>query len=230
MAPTTPPGDACLNLRHELVGSIHTLVGAVELLLTTRLTARQLRYVNVCKRSAERLITLSRKVSARAEERSFERMVIDDLAKLGVMHLPKPVTRTQLIAAVRSVGGTRRLNILAADDSPDSCALVAQFLKRTAKRVDIVNDGLSAFQKYQQGKYDLLIIDLDMPVMDGRTAMHRIRVWEAEHHRRHIPIIVLTARELIRQESGLARSAAESDRDEDGFVHEPYQEGAHLVP
>src|SRR5438067_12373109 len=140
--------DHSSNVRHDVLAGVHTLVGAVELLLTTRLTARQRRYVNVCKRSAENLIELSRKLGAQAPARAFQRLAIDDLAALGVTYLAKPVTSAQLIDAVRGVDGGRRLRILAADDSPDSCALLGQFLKGTAKKVDLVSDGLAALQTY----------------------------------------------------------------------------------
>jgi CheY-like chemotaxis protein/HPt (histidine-containing phosphotransfer) domain-containing protein len=231
MAPRTPAVDVSneASLRHDLLAAVHTLLGAVELLLTTRLTARQRRYVSVCRRSADALTELSRKVSAQREERTFERVAIDDLAELGVMYLPKPVTRSQLVEAVKGVDGGRRLRILAADDSPESCALIDQFLKGTAKRIEIVNDGLSALEKYQHGKYDLLVIDLDMPVMDGRTAVRKIREWETDHNRHHIPVIVLTAHDLIAREAERPVSLAEPENPGDEIVHEPDPEIAPLV-
>jgi CheY-like chemotaxis protein len=218
--------DHSSNVRHDVLAVVHTMVGAVELLLTTRLTARQRRYVNVCKRSAENLIELSRKLAAEPGERAFQRLAIDDLAELGVTYLAKPVTRAQVIAAVRGVDGGRRLRILAADDSPDSCALIHQFLKGTARRVDVVNDGLTALQKYQRGKYDLLIIDLDMPVMDGRTAIREIRAWETDHKKQHIPVIVLTAHDLIARDA----SAPIFPYVPNEILIDPDPEIAHLVP
>jgi CheY-like chemotaxis protein len=218
--------DRSSQVRHDVLAVVHTLVGAVELLLTTRMTARQRRYVNVCKRSAENLIELSRKLSAHPEERTFQRLAIDDLTELGVKYLAKPVTRAQLISAVRGVDGGRRLRILAADDSPDSCALIDQFLKGTAKRVDVVNDGLAALQQYQRGKYDLLIIDLDMPVMDGRTAIREIRAWETDHKKQHVAVIVLTAHDVIAREV----TAPAFPQAAEAILIDPDPEIAHLVP
>lgn len=230
MAVRTPAEDDSPNLRHDLLGAVHTLVGAVELLLTTRLSPRQRRYVTVCQRSAGNLMELSRKLQAQPDERRFERLAIDDLAVLGVTYMAKPVTRDQLIETVRRIEGGRRLRVLAADDSPDSCALIAQFLKGTAIRVDIVNDGLSALQKYQRGKYDLLIIDLDMPVMDGRTAIREIRAWETDHQKQHIPVIVLTAHDLIAPEvEHRVAASADDEGEDDEIVIEPDPEVAHLV-
>ena len=227
--PGSARADHSSNLRHDLLAVVHTLMGALELLLTTRLTARQRRYVNVCKRSAEHLTTLCKQVSSPISERSFERLAIDDLSQLGVSYVPKPVSRAQLIDAVKKAGDHRRLRILAADDSADSCALIDQFLKETAKRLDIVHDGVSALEKYQhaKGRYDLLLIDLDMPVMDGRTAIRAIRKWETDGDKPHVPILVLTAHDLIARRE-------DSDREdlsgEDAVIVHPDPEIAHLVP
>lgn len=229
--PSSAGADRSSNLRHDLLAVVHTLVGAIELLLTTRMTARQRRYVNVCKRSAEHLTELCKQIPGPLSEGSFERLAIDDLSELGVTYVPKPVSRTQLLDAVKSVDDRHRLRILAADDSVDSCALVNQFLKDTATRLDIVHDGLSAVEKYQRakGRYDLLLIDLDMPVMDGRTAIRAIRKWETAHNKPHAPIMVLTAHDLI------ARLDLDAQEQEDFSAHEEIvvdldPEIAHLVP
>jgi CheY-like chemotaxis protein len=210
------------HLRHDLLGVVHTLLGAIELLLTTRMSPRQRRYVNVCKRSAEHLTDLCRQVASPLDAPASHHLAIDDLSELGVSYVPKPVSRAQLIDAVKTLVDRKRLRILVADDSADSCALIDQFLKGTATRLDIVHDGLSALEKYQRGKgnYDLLVVDLDMPVMDGRTAIRGIRGWETRHGKPHTPIIVLTAHDLI----------AHKLSDEAAVIVDPDPEVAHLVP
>jgi CheY-like chemotaxis protein/HPt (histidine-containing phosphotransfer) domain-containing protein len=219
-----------------LLAVVHTLVGAIELLLTTRMTAGQRRYVNVCKRSAEHLTELCRQLPSPLSERSFERLAIDDLSELGVSYVPKPVSRAQLLDAVKSIDDRHRLRILAADDSADTCALIGQFLKGTAGRLDFVHDGVSAVEKYQRakGRYDLLLIDLDMPVMDGRTAIRAIRGWETEHDRRHAPVMVLTAHDLIARPGGAAHEDPEGANleglNQEEIVVDPDPEIAHLVP
>ena len=70
------------QLRHDLLGSVHTLMGALELLFTTRLDARQLRYAGVCQRAAENLVTLSRNVSTLKENQSAERFAVNELAEM----------------------------------------------------------------------------------------------------------------------------------------------------
>lgn len=113
--PDTPRSTA--NLRHDLLATVHTLVGAIELLLTTRLTTRQRRYVNVCKRATESLMALSSVVqdgSAQAEP--FPRPAIDELAQLGVTYVPKPVTRGPLLETIRGFGCPRP-RVLVAEDS-----------------------------------------------------------------------------------------------------------------
>ena len=217
-----PGREVSANLRHDLLAVVHTLLGAIELLLTTRMSPRQRRYVNVCKRSAEHLTELCRQVACPIDVPASHRLAIDDLSELGVSYVPKPVSRAELIDAVKTLVEGKRLRVLVADDSANSCALVDEFLKGTATRLDIVHDGLSALEKYQRGKgnYDLLVVDLDMPVMDGRTAIRGIRDWETRHGKPHTPIIVLTAHDLM------AHQLSEGE----AVIVDPDPEVAHFVP
>jgi CheY-like chemotaxis protein len=218
----SPEVERPANLRHDLLAVVHTLLGAIELLLTTRMSPRQRRYVNVCSRSAEHLTELCRQVASPVDAPASHRLAIDDLSELGVSYVPKPVSRAGLIDAVKTLVEGKRLRVLVADDSANSCALVDEFLKGTATRLDIVHDGLSALEKYQRGKgnYDLLVIDLDMPVMDGRTAIRGIRGWETRHGKPHTPIVVLTAHDLIGHQLS----------DGEAVIEDPDPDLAHLVP
>jgi CheY-like chemotaxis protein len=215
------------NLRHDLLANIHTLVGAVELLLTTRLTTRQRRYLDVCKRSIGTLTELGRQMSTDARAETAPRPIVDELAELGANYLPKPVTRSGLLQAIRKVSGSRHPRVLVAEDSVDSCMLIVQYLKDAAQ-VDLVHDGRGAFEKVQAQVYDLLIIDLEMPVMDGFSAIRAIRAWEAEQNRPHSPVIVLTAHDLISPMTKREERATGADSEE--ILVELDPEIAHLVP
>ena len=57
-------------------------------------------------------------------------------------------------------------------------------------------NGVEALAKRQQGSYDLILMDVEMPVMDGYTATHEIRAWEKESGARRVPIVALTAHAL----------------------------------
>jgi CheY-like chemotaxis protein len=62
--------------------------------------------------------------------------------------------------------------------------------------VDFAENGQTAVEKFSSGVYDLVLMDLQMPVMDGYAATRRMRGWEKEQKREPVPIIALTASAL----------------------------------
>jgi len=87
----------------------------------------------------------------------------------------------------------RPLRILLAEDSPDNQALIQAYLKQTPYQVDVAENGELALRQVQTHRYDLVLMDVQMPVMDGYTATRAIRAWESEQGRSPTPIIALTA-------------------------------------
>ena len=96
---------------------------------------------------------------------------------------------------------TRGLHILLAEDSPDNQVLVRSYLKQTPYRLDIADHGAIAFELFKNGHYDLILMDIQMPVMDGYDATKAIRAWEREHDLPPTQIIALTA--LALKEDGI---------------------------
>ncbi len=88
------------------------------------------------------------------------------------------------------------LRILMAEDSPDNCTIALAYLEDTPYRVDVAENGAIACSMFTQGHYDLVLMDRQMPVMDGLTATRTIRAWEKARDRRPTPIIALTASAL----------------------------------
>ena len=88
------------------------------------------------------------------------------------------------------------LRILMAEDSPDNCAIAMAYLQDTPYRIDVAVNGAIACQMFIVGDYDLVLMDRQMPVMDGLTATRTIRAWEASCGRTPTPIIALTASAL----------------------------------
>ena len=88
------------------------------------------------------------------------------------------------------------LRILLVEDSPDNCTITLAYLEDTPYQVDVAETGAVACEMFAVGDYDLVLMDRQMPVMDGLTATRRIRVWERTNGRLPIPIIALTASAL----------------------------------
>ena len=88
------------------------------------------------------------------------------------------------------------LRILLAEDFPDNCTITVAYLQDTPYRVEIAENGTIACEKFTAGQYDLVLMDRQMPVMDGLTATRTIRAWEQANDRPPTPIIALTASAL----------------------------------
>jgi two-component system, sensor histidine kinase and response regulator len=90
-------------------------------------------------------------------------------------------------------GPDQNIAILLADDSSDNLFLVQSYLKHSGYQLDTAETGRVAFEMYQARRYDLVLMDVQMPVMDGHTATKMIRDWEKKSNVSPIPIIALTA-------------------------------------
>ncbi len=93
-------------------------------------------------------------------------------------------------------GPVPALRILLAEDSDDNRTIVLAYLADSPYRVEIAETGAVACSMFAARHYDLVLMDRQMPVMDGLTATRAIRVWEQAHGRSPTPIIALTASAL----------------------------------
>jgi two-component system sensor histidine kinase/response regulator len=82
--------------------------------------------------------------------------------------------------------------ILLAEDNAINQKLAVILLKKAGYGVDAVETGLQVVEKAKEGKYHAILMDVQMPEMDGFEATGKIREWEASHNQ-HIPIIAMTA-------------------------------------
>jgi signal transduction histidine kinase len=117
---------------------------------------------------------------------------------------------------------SRPLRILVADDSADNRMLISAFLKNTPYYIDEVENGALAVEQFVAHKYDLVLMDIQMPVMDGHAATRAIRDWERDNHRTPTPIVALSAAAL--SESFISSRAAGCDE----HVTKPIRKAALL--
>ncbi|MHB8384723.1 MAG: PAS domain-containing hybrid sensor histidine kinase/response regulator, partial [Candidatus Binataceae bacterium] len=90
----------------------------------------------------------------------------------------------------------RPLRIMLADDSADNRILVRAYLKNTPYQLDEAENGRVAIDKFLSRTYDLVLMDMQMPEVDGYTATRAIREWERKHNQPRTPILALTASAL----------------------------------
>lgn len=87
----------------------------------------------------------------------------------------------------------RSLRVLLVDDYEPNRQLLRALLRRLPCIIDEAADGTAAVGCYQAGSYDLIVMDVEMPGMDGHAAATAIRQWERQQGRMATPIVALSA-------------------------------------
>ena len=86
------------------------------------------------------------------------------------------------------------LKILLADDTAVNLALATKLLKRRGHEITAVENGLLAFEAFKEASFDVVLMDIHMPVMDGLESTSKIREFEAsDTSRPATAIIAMTA-------------------------------------
>jgi CheY-like chemotaxis protein len=83
--------------------------------------------------------------------------------------------------------------VLVAEDNAVNALLVQALLGQTGVEVELVENGAQAVERWERGAPDLVLMDCQMPVLDGFTATRTIRAREALSGRARVPIVALTA-------------------------------------
>ncbi len=87
-------------------------------------------------------------------------------------------------------------NVLVAEDNVINQKLIKRTLEDLGLTVTLANNGLEAFEKRKNGEFDLIFMDIQMPVLDGLEATQEILDFEEDYDQRHVPIVALTANAL----------------------------------
>jgi len=121
---------------------------------------------------------------------------------------PLPRARAQGLAAPAApaddaspslAGGPRPVRVLAAEDNPTNQLVLRTIMQTFGVDLTLVGDGLQAVDAWKSGDFDLILMDIQMPVMDGVAATRLIRDTEAQGARRRIPIVALSANAMTHQ-------------------------------
>lgn len=117
-----------------------------------------------------------------------------DLHKAITIAMNRPRGLRSAMFPERIVQGAQlSIKILLVEDSSDNALLIRSYLKKESCEIDHVENGQAAFERFQSGHYQLVLMDMHMPIMDGYTATQHIREWERRHGQQPIPILALTA-------------------------------------
>ncbi|MEQ8473520.1 MAG: ATP-binding protein [Marinoscillum sp.] len=111
--------------------------------------------------------------------------------------------------------GAERIRLLIAEDHDGNQKVLSKFLDRWAIKYDFANDGAEAVQMVQQRLYSMILMDIQMPVMDGFESARRIRALGGENYKT-IPIFALTASVLLGVQEQVVSSGM------NGYVGKPF--------
>tara|TARA_R110002095_G_scaffold105964_1_gene92701 strand:+ start:2671 stop:4197 length:1527 start_codon:yes stop_codon:yes gene_type:complete len=140
---------------------------------------------------------------------SADRQIFNDRCEgFGISaFLEKPVSQSDLLDAIMTAlkgplleqdraikieETTQSLNILVAEDTPANQKVITAILNKRGHNIVIANNGREAIERLRSDSFDVMLMDVQMPTMDGLQATALIREQEAES-KDHIPIIAMTA-------------------------------------
>jgi signal transduction histidine kinase/DNA-binding response OmpR family regulator len=148
---------------------------------------------------------------------------IQTLFKQGVQHegkaRPALVTRHSLREARSQPQPVRKLTILLAEDNPINQTLARRILEKEGHTVVVASNGRLALEASQNRTFDVILMDVQMPELDGLEAAEAIRQREAETPSPHprIPIVAMTAHAMTGDRERCLASGM------DGYVSKPIQ-------
>ena len=137
--------------------------------------------------------------------------------------LIKPVFDADLIRCLASVGDSSKdrhraghgLNVLLVEDNENHRKILELFILDTGAEITVAVDGLQAVQLFTDNSYDLVFMDLELPVMDGLSAVKRMREFESGSERQKSIIVALAARAYSSNRRDSAQAGC------DGFISKP---------
>jgi len=127
--------------------------------------------------------------------------------------------RVEAEAAPETLGCEAAIRVLAAEDNPTNQLILRSLLEPLGLDLLVVSDGAQAVEAARSASFDVILMDIQMPVMSGVEATRLIRQWEAENGARATPIIALSANVMEHQTHEYAAAGMT------GFVPKPIEFG-----
>lgn len=160
------------DINQSLRTSISSIVGMIELLRSSQMDDRQNHYLDNIQESANSILGAIEKDSP---SNSKETVVLEKKSELAPQ-------------------GHRQLNILLVEDNKINQEVLVGLINSIGDKIEVANHGLEALEMFDKKEYDLILMDINMPIMDGITATRKIRETAKG---RDIPIIAVTANTII---------------------------------
>ncbi|MBK8184076.1 MAG: response regulator [Candidatus Competibacteraceae bacterium] len=134
----------------------------------------------------------------------------------GTKELERPATKVG--EGQRKSDAALKGRVLLVEDNPVNQLVASSMVAALGATCDVAGNGLEALEKVQRGnRYDLIFMDVEMPIMDGHAATQEIRLWERRQGRQRIPIIAMTANAMAEDRQRCIASGM------DDYLAKPYE-------
>jgi signal transduction histidine kinase/ActR/RegA family two-component response regulator len=158
----------------------------------------------ICRELAE---LMGGRIEAESELGKGSRFVVTlDIPRIGEAQ-PRSA---QILPETEMSAAPLSLRVLAAEDNSVNQLVLKTLLHQVGVDPSVVENGLLAVEAWEAGEWDLILMDVQMPQMDGIAATQAIRAREAETSRRRTPIIALTANAMSHQIAAYAAAGMDN--------------------
>jgi PAS domain S-box-containing protein len=127
------------------------------------------------------------------------------VSKPGISNITKKKLSEQAIGDL-----INNKSILIVEDAEENSYILKQFLKKFSCQLQVCTNGLLGVESYEQGAPDIVVMDIQMPVMDGYTAIKKIREIEVARGVPRVPILALTAHAMEQEREKVIATGADS--------------------
>ena len=129
---------------------------------------------------------------------------------------PSSLKIDELMNKEKNYKDMKDLRMLLVEDNIMNSKIILLALKPLVQSIDLASDGKEALDMFATNSYDLILMDVEMPVMDGLIATEKIRALESTTNS-HVPIIAITANAMIDDKEKCLSAGA------DDYISKPFQ-------
>lgn len=141
-------------------------------------------------------------------------------ARFEKTHNQKGETKTEhkvMKENAQKTDNMKKLNILLVEDNLLNQKFASAILKKAGHQVDLAENGKIGFEKFRENNYDIVLMDIQMPVMDGIEATKQIREYEKTNQLEPVPIVAVTAYAMEGDEERFYKAGI------DDYLRKPYK-------
>ncbi len=142
-----------------------------------------------------------------------------EIGSTFTVELPLKNAAVQAPVTERKAAGNEHKNVLVVDDYEPNIVVVTSMLEHLGYDYDVAQNGLEAVRRTERGGYDVILMDVQMPGMDGFESARRIRAVEREKKLGATPIVAMTAH-VLEKDKALCFAAGM-----DSFIPKPFEPG-----